>query len=112
MTMQRLALCIGSSLTASLLLFGSSSKAAGYDEDIKNNFMAGCMQAALSNKASHDYSSKYCNCAWEGTTNTIPWEVFEKFDRGEINIKEAGLNQIAITCGGNPNKLPEKVRQR
>ncbi len=110
--MKRLAVCIGSSLTVSLLLFGESGRAAGYNEDIKNNFMTGCMKAALSNKASHDYSSKYCNCLWEGATNTIPFEVLAKLDRGEINIKETGFNQIVIICGGDANKLPEKVRQR
>ena len=45
--MKRLALCIGSSLTASLLLLGGSCRAAGYDEDVMRNFLDGCVKAAL-----------------------------------------------------------------
>ena len=105
--MKHLALCIGSSLTASLLLFGGSSRAAGYDEDVMHNFLGGCMKAALANNTSPGYASRYCHCLWNGVTKEMPFEDFAMADRGEISSQEAGFDRIVTNCGGNADKLPE-----
>ena len=105
--MKRLALCIGSSLTASLLLFGNSSSAAGYDEDVMHNFLGGCIWTAMNNNASPGYASRYCDCMWDGITKKIPFKQFARLDRGEMSSKESGLDRIVTKCGGNADKLPE-----
>ena len=105
--MKRLALCIGSSLTASLLLLGGSSRAAGYDEDVKQNFLDGCVEAALANNTSPSYSSRYCHCMWDGITKEMSLKQFLRLDRGEISVREAGLDRMIAKCGGNPDLRTE-----
>ena len=105
--MKRLALCIGSSLTASLLLFAGSSRAAGYDEDVMHNFLGGCIWAAMNNNASPGYASRYCDCMFDRITKEMPFKQFARLDRGEISSKEAGLDRIVAKCGGDVDKLPE-----
>lgn len=108
--MKHLALCIGSSLTASLLLFGGSSSAAGYDEDVMHNFLGGCMKAALANNTSPGYASRYCHCLWDAVTKEMTFEDFAMADRGEISSQEAGFDRIVTKCGGNADKLPEYAK--
>ena len=103
--MKRLALC--SSLTASLLLFGGSSSAAGYDDDVMHNFMGGCIWTAMNNNASPGYASRYCHCMWDGIVKEMPFKQFVRLDRGEMSSKEAGLDRIVAKCGGDVDKLPE-----
>lgn len=105
--MKRLALCIGSSLTASLLLFGGSSRAAGYDEDVMHNFLGGCMKAGLANNTSPSDVSRYCHCLWDGVTKEMPFEDFDVADRGEKSTQEVGFDRIVTKCGGNADKLAE-----
>ena len=102
--MKRLALC--SSLTASLLLFGGSSSAAGYDDDVMHTFLGGCIEVA-SPKTNTNYASRYCHCIWDGITKEMPLKQFVRLDRGETSSKEAGLNRIVAKCGGDVDKLPE-----
>ena len=101
--MKRLALCIGSSLTASLLLLGGSCRAAGYDEDVMHNFLGGCMKAALSKNAPPGSASRYCHCMWEDIRKEIDFKDFVRLDSGEISTDEAGLDRIITKCGGNPD---------
>ena len=108
--MKHLALCIGSSLTASLLLFGGSSSAAGYDEDVMHNFLGGCMKAALANNTSPGYASRYCHCLWDAVTKEMTFEDFAMADRGEISSQEAGFDRIVAKCDGDVDKLPEYVQ--
>ena len=105
--MKSLALCMGSSLTVSLLLFGGSSRVAGYNENVMHNFLGGCMKAALANNTSPGYASRYCHCLWDGVTKEMPLEDFAKADRGEITSQKVGFDRIVTKCGGNANKLPE-----
>ena len=104
--MKRLALCIGSSLTASPLLFGGSSRAAGYDADVMHTFLGGCIEVA-SPKTNTNYASRYCHCMWDGITKEMPFKQFARLDRGEMSSKEAGLDRIVAKCGGDVDKLPE-----
>ena len=104
--MKRLVLCIGSSLTASLLLFGGSSRAAGYDDDVMHTFLGGCIKVAIPN-TNPNYASRYCHCMWDGITKEMPFKKFVRLDRGEMSSKEAGLDRIVAKCGGDVDKLPE-----
>lgn len=105
--MKHQALCIGSSLTASLLLFGGSSRAAGYDENIMHTFLGGCIKTAMDTNASPGYASRYCHCMWDGIVKEMPFKQFVRLDRGEMSSKEAGLDRIVAKCGGDVDKLPE-----
>ena len=108
--MKRLALCIGSSLTVSLLLFGNSTGAtAGYDEDVMHNFVGGCMKVAIP-KTNTNYASRYCHCMWDGITKEMPFKKFVRLDRGEMSAREAGLDRIVAKCDGDVDKLPEYVQ--
>ena len=97
--MKSLALCIGSSLTASLLLFGNSTSAAGYDENVMHNFMGGCMKAALANNTSPGYASRYCHCLWDAVTTEMTFEDFAMADRGSGSLPEQ------VHCGEGWKKL-------
>ena len=102
--MKRLALCIGSSLTASLLLLGGISRAAGYDDDVMHNFLGGCIKAAIPN-TNTGYASRYCHCMWDDITKEMTFEDFVRVDRGKpISAKSrANLDRIITRCGGNPD---------
>ena len=103
--MKRLALCIGSSLTLSLLLFCGSSKAAGYDEDVRHNFLGSCIKAALSNNADAAYASRYCHCLWDDVTKQVTYKDFDRLDKGKpLSAKaKASFDRIVAKCGGNPD---------
>ena len=108
--MKRLALCIGSSLTVSLLLFGNSTgAAAGYDEDVMHTFLGGCMNVAIP-KTNTNYASRYCHSMWDGITKEMPFKKSVRLDRGEMSAREAGLDRIVAKCDGDVDKLPEYVQ--
>ena len=108
--MKHLALCIGSSLTASLLLFGGSSRAAGYDEAIMHDFLGNCIYKGVG-VAPPVYMSAWCHCSWKGVKSDIPFSEYEKLD--EANLKEnPAVIPILNKCAGIVEPYLQLYRQR
>ena len=83
--MKHLALCIGSSLTVSLLLFAGISRASDYDEAIMLDFLGNCIYKGVG-VAPPAYMSAWCHCSRKGVKSDIPFSEYEKLD--EANLKE------------------------
>ena len=83
-----------------LLLSSGAGRSAEYSNEIKENFIAGCIEETPK-KLSKNEAIKYCQCGWEGVSTTIPIEDFLKFERGEAMSPSSNiiLRELVVKCG-------------
>ena len=103
-------------LTSTLLLLGGCSafqegfregmNQADYTDAIKANFMSQCT-ADATQRVGADAARKYCDCAFDRISSTIPLDQFVKLDSGEpVRDETTSALKVAVTqCGGSANNL-------
>jgi hypothetical protein len=86
--------------------FREGANQAGYTEAMKANFMAQCSAEAVK-KVSPEVARKYCECAYERISSTIPVDEWTKLDSGEtVRAETTTALKVAITqCGGSAANL-------
>tara|TARA_B100002052_G_scaffold191492_1_gene174513 strand:- start:160 stop:489 length:330 start_codon:yes stop_codon:yes gene_type:complete len=100
--------CVWLLFTLSLLLCGGNSRAAGYTENKKHNFLSSCIPKVKRDSESPGFSSKYCNCLWHFVSADIPFDEFVKLDNGEASVKTNwAVNGIYKKCGAGTDEVPE-----
>jgi outer membrane murein-binding lipoprotein Lpp len=86
--------------------FKEGMNQSDYTDAMKTNFMAQCSAEAVKN-VSAEVARKYCECAFDRISSTIPVDEWTKLDAGETVREETSTAlKVAVTqCGGSAANL-------